>query len=278
MSWHTRAFVLIFALNCSSAGVFAQDNSDASVVDLVDECDVLAAHPDDPQRMAEGIPDDRIVPRLAAIACERALKATPAEPRFAFQMGRALLAGGKKKESVTQFRKAADARYSAAWAYLGDALQFGHDGEVNYNKAYDAYRKALDGGFERATPLLSMLIFDKEIFSSEAVNLFYAGDLKGIADLADRAQEGALSRTYAFSFFNRILGDCPNAVTPKSIPAFYKFRYGDTVDAALEASVPVAAQAAAGEFDAQSFLRRHGCDSPVSKQLFRNANEFFSKR
>ena len=55
---------------CSEAETQTVQPTEVSVLDLVDECDVLAAHPDDTQRMAEGVADDQIVPRLAIMACE----------------------------------------------------------------------------------------------------------------------------------------------------------------------------------------------------------------
>src|SRR6202023_83825 len=58
--------------------MFAQPASaQQSVLDDVDECDSLAAHPSDPERLADGVADDAIVPKLAVAACEAAVKRSP---------------------------------------------------------------------------------------------------------------------------------------------------------------------------------------------------------
>src|SRR5688572_14032548 len=88
-----------------------------SVFAQVDECDVLAAHPDDPERLADGLEDDAIVPRLARMACDRAVRRSPGEARFVFQLGRALLAAGQEADATARFRQAADRGYGAAVAY-----------------------------------------------------------------------------------------------------------------------------------------------------------------
>lgn len=92
---------------------------------LIDDCDILTAHPSDPQRMAEGIADDQIVPRLAILACDDAINLNLDQPRFTFQPGRALLAIGREDEAFALFEEASEADYAAAWAYLGDAYPSG---------------------------------------------------------------------------------------------------------------------------------------------------------
>ena len=82
-----------------------------SVFDDVDECDVLAAHPADPERLADGVADGALVPRLAVKACEAAVKQNPNELRFAYQLGRAYLAANRKDNAAEQFKRAADGNY-----------------------------------------------------------------------------------------------------------------------------------------------------------------------
>ena len=124
-----------------------------SVMDLVEECDVLAAHPDDPQRMAEGVDDDKIVPRLAVLACEDAMKRQPDDPRFVFQLGRALLARGDKEKALTLFQESARKNYAVAYGYIGDAYQFGNAVPIDPAVAAENYKKAAAAGFEPAKGL-----------------------------------------------------------------------------------------------------------------------------
>src|SRR5688572_17258517 len=93
--------------------------AESAIFALVTECDLLAAHPADPQRMSDGVSDDEIVPRLAITACQAAMKKAPNDPRHAFHMGRAQLALGRKAEAKTYFDAAAKQNYAAAFAYLG---------------------------------------------------------------------------------------------------------------------------------------------------------------
>ena len=82
----------------------------------VDECDLLAAHPADPERLADGVADGTLVPRLAVKACEAAVKQNSKELRFAYQLGRAYLAANRKDNAAEQFKRAADGNYAAAFA------------------------------------------------------------------------------------------------------------------------------------------------------------------
>jgi len=40
--------------------------------------------------------------------------------------------------------------------------------------------------------------------------------------------------------------------------------------------VMVAVQTSVGEYDAEIFLERYGCDGPVAKKVFKNINEAFA--
>ena len=131
-----------------------------SAFDLVSECDLLSAHPSDPERTAEGVSDDEIVPKLAIIACESALEDDPTEPRYAFQLGRAFLSVKREEEARTQLANASAAGYAAANAYLGDIYQFGLGAEVSVALAQDYYEKASALGFEPAKAQLDQIRFE----------------------------------------------------------------------------------------------------------------------
>lgn len=254
--------VLLLAAGIALAASGPSAAQDGSVTDLVDECDVLAAHPGDPERMSDGLADDAIVPRLAIMACEAAARRAPADARFSFQLGRAYLAAGRHKEAAEEFRNAADRGYGAALGYLGDAYQFGHGVEADIGKALDAYRRALAKGFAAAESQIEMLTFDPAIFVVPAVGLLYSGDLQSF-----RGADTPQLRAYLFSFVMALGGECGTVLKPKAVEALYNRRYPKTWKPDDDATVSVTIMDSIAEYDAGLFLRRHGCEGPAATRL-----------
>lgn len=244
--------------------------TDFSVFDLVTECDMLAAHPDDPQRMADGVADDDIVPRLAIMACEDAAASDPEDPRYAFQLGRALLVMGLKEKARNQFERAASSGYAAAEAYIGDLYQFGYGVTQDNKKAVEHYRKAAAGDFKIAESQIEQLTFDPSQYAGPTIGALYAGDLQRVSKQSERPL-----RSYLHNFVLAMMEECRSALTPKSIANFYLY-YLPTDENSETENIGIAVQTHVGEYDAEVFLRRHGCEGPVAKQLFGNLNKFFS--
>lgn len=91
----------------------------------VTECDRLAAHPADPDRVAPGVAQrDVDLPRAIA-ACQQAVAADPANPRLNYQLGRVLAYAGRGVES-RPFRDVAVAgNYPQALFVVGFITLFG---------------------------------------------------------------------------------------------------------------------------------------------------------
>lgn len=272
-----RSLTMLLAAVLSLVAVAAARAQGADLLAMVKECDILAAHPADPDRTAEGVPDDRIIPRIAIRACRQSSAADAKEPRFAFQLGRALLAGGKKAEAAAEFRKAAEAGHAASWAYLGDAYQFGHEGTQDLKKAFEAYGKAFDSGFEPAKGLLEMLAFDQKVFTNDILTQFFQGEYRDINLRVDAAESRVSSRLYIYAFLQRVIPECEKVVAPANVRPMVLLRLGEGLDS-TEPTPAQAADTAAAEFDAQTFVRRHGCEGPVARRLFENVNTFLSAR
>ncbi len=85
----------------------------------VEDCDRLAAHPDDPLRQSEGVFFDDIAMPDALEACGKALESRPDNARLAYQYGRTLLKAGREAEAVEWIGKAATAGYAHAYHALG---------------------------------------------------------------------------------------------------------------------------------------------------------------
>jgi hypothetical protein len=256
----------------------AETAPDVSVLELVEECDILAAHPADPERMSDGIADDQIVPKLAQIACEDALERDAENPRFRFQLGRALLAAHEEKKAVDLFQKAADAGYATAWAYLGDAYQFGLGVDVDGRKALTSYTKALDSGFREADAQIKQLQFDRAMYAQPFPGLFFQGQYEDIKTLSNDPQNGPLNRNYAFNFIQSLMLECEPFLQPKNIPALYAYRYPRNWKIDQDDNVIVAIQTSVAEYDAETFLRRHVCDGLIAKHMFQSINLFLENK
>ena len=114
----------------------------------VARCDALAADPNDPTRTASGVADDAISAAAAITACSEAAQAQPDLARLRFQLGRALLAGGRQKEAVAAFQQAAKSEHPGALAYLGTAYQYGAGGlQKSQAKADQLHAKADSLGY-----------------------------------------------------------------------------------------------------------------------------------
>lgn len=252
------------------AGAYGADSP--SVFDLVTECDLLAAHPADPQRMADGIADDEIVPRLAIMACQTAIKRAPNDPRHQFHMGRAQLALGRKTEAKGYFDAAAKQNYAAAYAYLGDMYQFGLGVTADAATALSYYKRALQGEFQPAEEQIKQLTFDPALFVSSAISQLHDRTF----NIAATAKEPLL-RNYVFNVVLNSMEECGSFLKPASLARFYLFRYPKgSWSIEQEDDIMVMIQTSVGEFDAKTFLERYGCNGPVAKRVFANMDYYFA--
>jgi tetratricopeptide (TPR) repeat protein len=106
----------------------ATPSASTNVHPAIARCDALAADPNDPTRAAAGVADNALSAAAAITACTEATQAQPGLARARFQLGRALLAGGRQKEAVAAFQQAANVDHPGALAYLGTAYQYGAGG------------------------------------------------------------------------------------------------------------------------------------------------------
>jgi tetratricopeptide (TPR) repeat protein len=90
-----------------------------SVNASVAECDLLAAHPDDPQRTAPGVESGQLALQEAEAACRIALSEFPNHARINFQLGRVLYYQGRIDESTRYMKRAAESGYPEAIFVLG---------------------------------------------------------------------------------------------------------------------------------------------------------------
>ncbi len=116
-------------------------------------CDELAGSPGDSQGTGAGVQFDKIEPGAAIAACREAVASSPAEARFAFQLGRSLMKA-QDAESQQWIEKAAGAGHTQAQTTLGGLL-IGHD-DV---RARELFGKAAESGDPEAMQWLGELYF-----------------------------------------------------------------------------------------------------------------------
>jgi tetratricopeptide (TPR) repeat protein len=105
----------------------------------VNDCDRLAAHPDDLSKKVEGV-------RMEAIESARAIAAHPGTPRFHFQLARAFQSTNAFGEAHAQYLKAAAQGYTPAMINIGLLYTYAQGVEKDGGKALEWFRKAADKG------------------------------------------------------------------------------------------------------------------------------------
>jgi uncharacterized protein len=125
---HTLVLLALFLAMAAPVG---------AVEPPVHECDQLAAHKHDRQRVADGVRLEDIDATSAIEACSAALEEFPGTLRFEFQLGRALMAGRRDEDAVVHYRAAAEQGFAPAQAALGQVYFDGAGVTRNQQTAFN---------------------------------------------------------------------------------------------------------------------------------------------
>jgi len=117
-------------------------------------CDILAANPLDPHKLAPGVKFETIDARQAIAACKTALKNDARNPRLQFQLGRALERSGAFAEALIAYRSAAELGYAPAQNALGGMYEEGIGVPPDPMQAQAWFRRAADQGYQPAVAAL----------------------------------------------------------------------------------------------------------------------------
>ena len=114
-------------------------------------CDLAAAHPSDPDKVAPGVAAEAVVTHVAIPACRAAVAREPGNPRLRYQLGRSLVywAGANDADDaagIAEVEAAADLGYRQAQFVLG--LLYVRRGDVC--AAEPLYKAAADQGLKSA--------------------------------------------------------------------------------------------------------------------------------
>ena len=268
------------------------------------ECDTQAAHPDDIMRFAAGKADGEVVGVLALRACSAAVKQFPDEPRFHFQLGRALAALKRKDEAARAFEKAASmgsapAKYYRAEALLDSFWASGADAQLE--QAVKLLEEVQES-FAPAAQRYKEVVFSVEGFQNpRIVQALYSGDIATlnrarilVALYAQGMQE------FLSTEWNPEGNDCPAYLIEPSInfdlDAAVAGDPRNTVERGLYDITFSGAEwvgtlavdptwkgdlnkwrdyyKSLGRRDAQFLAREYGCRSPVTQNLYSGLVEF----
>lgn len=120
--------------------------SSALAAAQVHDCDRLAAFGPDPQAVAPGVDLGAIDAGAAIWACRAAIEADSEEPRFRYQLGRALLAKSEETQAFEAIKAVAERFYPAALNSLGYLYLHGMGTAPDPAAALVWYRRGADAG------------------------------------------------------------------------------------------------------------------------------------
>jgi TPR repeat protein len=109
-------------------------------------CDRLAASPDDPMRVGDGVKYDDLDPAAAEPACRQAVEDAPEVARYRYQLGRVLDARDELDAARGLYESAAEGGHAIALVNLGLLYENGAGVARDYARAADYYRRASELG------------------------------------------------------------------------------------------------------------------------------------
>lgn len=170
----------------------------------VTDCDLLAAHPDDPRRIAPGVERQDIDLKAAEGACRSAYTRRPDHAQTNYQLGRVLYYQGRVEESLPFLQHAAATGYPQAIFVLGYVHTRDNGLPIDFCKAgslwlraarldhpwsgYYLVVSALDGHFNDCD--FSITADDLRYFSSLAVDqITFAASAGRVEKMLARLQQ-----------------------------------------------------------------------------------------
>lgn len=115
------------------------------------DCDRLAAHPEDPQRVTPGVAQEAIDYPVAISACERAVSEDPGNARLRYQLARLLFYTNQNQRAVEEMKRSADADHIQAQYIYGTFVVRGRPyAPTDLCVAEQYWRKAATAGRQAA--------------------------------------------------------------------------------------------------------------------------------
>jgi uncharacterized protein len=128
----------------------------------VTQCDIMAGHPSDPERVNAGIDFSLLRPVPAIAACRADLAADPNNPRLMTELARALQKNGDMEEALALNLKAKDLGYLGAYHNLGNHYRRGDAVPRDLVKALEIFTYAAERGHPEDAYNVGVLYRDGE--------------------------------------------------------------------------------------------------------------------
>lgn len=177
-----RAALCAFALCAASQATHAQP--------VPTECDRLASHPEDPDRIIPGVATADVDLPAAIAACETGLAADPDNARLTYQLARVFFYSGRSADAMRTMEQAAEAGYRQAQFVMGALITNNRpDAPTDVCEAEKWWAKSAEAG-RVAAQVSYVRHVTKGLFDGCTLNAS-ASDMK---DFLDRA--AAADRNY----------------------------------------------------------------------------------
>jgi uncharacterized protein YhfF len=155
MMMYARLLLMPAAMACLALPVLAREAplsaSLESTQRLVDECDRLAAHPDDPDTVTDGVSQSSMDKPNALAACRAAVQAAPDNGRVRYQYARVLFYLGENEMAVKEMQQSADLGHVQAQYIFGTFIVRGRTyAPTDLCLAERYWREAAAGGRQAA--------------------------------------------------------------------------------------------------------------------------------
>lgn len=191
-----RRLVLVSGLMALTFSALAQQ----SVAQVPTGCDLLAAHPSDPDKISEGVETSQVMVHLelAIAACRRDADLFPDQPRLTYYLGRSLFYGGEADEGFAKVDAAAKAGHEQA-QFVAGLLAVGGvaTGSSDFCLARDYWELARAQGHFAATVTIA---------TDQKLGTFAHCPKPGPDPAAVRESvQGLSGHSYASDYYNRLL-------------------------------------------------------------------------
>ncbi|MEM1091393.1 MAG: hypothetical protein AAGI67_13490 [Pseudomonadota bacterium] len=193
-----RFGLLIFALGVLSSPGVAEEATAEGGQPVPTGCDLLAAHPSDPDKITDGLKTAEVMKHLdsAIAACRRDAALYPDQPRLTYYLGRSQFYAGQAEAGYTNVKTAADGGHEQAQFVAGLlALSGAATGAADPCLALDFWEKARAQAHFAATV---------SVAAHQKMDTFAACQQPDAASV--RASVEALSgHRYAGEYYNQLL-------------------------------------------------------------------------
>jgi hypothetical protein len=171
---------------------------------VVTECDRLAAHGEDPDKVAPGVSEAKVDLPVAIAACRADVTRDPGNPRLLYQLGRALAYAGEIDESLPILERSVALAYPQAQFVLGYLLLDGRlKAPVDRCRALELFR--LSAAQQRMAAQIGLAVWQLDGHFRKCANPPRRRELLGLLEAA-RAQKPKFYPELLISDLERQLG------------------------------------------------------------------------